>query len=321
MAAPPQHSFNAIVREELARIDPDDSTLRRAELAALVKSLGTLHVARDGIRLQVATRQASLARKLVRWFKLEFGVAVRIAVAQRTGPVEGNVYQIQLLERDAVATVLRELALLGGDGRLRDDVPAALLPDREAIAAYLRGMFLGAGHVYPPQRGYQLELWLRERRTADGCRRLLDELGLPARVVPRRDGYAVYLRNGDQIVHFLSMVGAHAATLAYEDARVYRELRGRVNRLINAETANLEKAVAAGVRQVQAIKQVMASDSWSRLPEGLRQLAQLRLEHPELSMRELGERMNPPLTKVAVAHRMRRLQALADKLRQTEEAG
>ncbi|HEX6989548.1 MAG TPA: DNA-binding protein WhiA, partial [Bacillota bacterium] len=149
---------------------------------------------------------------------------------------------------------------------------------------------------------------------AADCAGLMASVGLAAGVVPRRRGHAVYLKDGDHVVRFLTITGAHGAVLTYEDARIYREVRGQVNRLVNAETANLVKVIGAAVAQIRDIELIDREIGLEHLPPALREVARLRLAHRDLSLRDLGRQCSPPLTKSAVAHRMRRLQELARRL-------
>jgi len=134
----------------------------------------------------------------------------------------------------------------------------------------------------------------------------------------RKRGFMVYVKGGDDVVQFLRVVGAHASVIALESVRVVRGVRGDVNRVVNCETANLTKAVDAGLAQMEAIKEVAANLGMDSLPRSLQQIARLRLDHPEATLKELGEMLVPPITKSAANHRMRRLIHLA---RQTAHTG
>lgn len=180
--------------------------------------------------------------------------------------------------------------------------------DREA---FLRGLFLGSGSVTGPGHGYHAELVLPETAAAARVARELRRWGLRPGRARRRGRIGVYLKEADQIAEFLGRLGAHQAVLALENHRVVKGVRNRVNRLVNAETANLRKAVDAGLRQVEAIRRLVEAVGWDGLPPSLREVARMRLEHPSASLRDLGQMLDPPLSKSAVGHRIRRLQALA----------
>jgi DNA-binding protein WhiA len=142
----------------------------------------------------------------------------------------------------------------------------------------------------------------------------MHRFGIEARITRRRGLFAVYLKGADPIVTFLALVGAHRALLRTEDVRIIKSMRNDVNRLVNAETANLQKSAEAAMSQVEDIRRLADGRGLDLLPKGLRELAELRLEHPDVSLRELGELADPPLSKSAVYHRIRRLESLAAEL-------
>lgn len=307
-------SFTARVKRELASVRVPGEAGRRAELAGLLRAAGSLHLRAGGPVVELVTGEAAVARKAFVLLKEQLGRPPRVLVRRRRNLGRGNVYVVRVPGPAAARAVLVASGVWRADGTPARGLPAALVRGRSQRAAFLRGCFLGGGHVSPPERGYHLELLLRDAAVARDVQRLLARLGLPAGLVPRDEGYAVYLKEGDGIVTLLGLMGAHGAVLAFEEARVRRDLRGRLNRMVNAETANLAKAAAAAAEQLADIRRLAAAGVLLRLPPGLRQLAEVRLRHPELSLRELGQVLEPPLSKSAVAHRMRRLRSLARQL-------
>lgn len=314
-----QASFSAAVREELARVPVTTPLGRRAELAGLILTLGRWSGQGREAGLVLRTPSAALARRITGWLKEDHRLDVVVAVrgSARRG---GRRLEIRAGPAPAAARMLDDLGLLDDAGRLRLRI-ARRFHRSSARAACLRGLFAGAGHIHPPQRGYHLEIRLRSAELAADCAALMEGVGLRPGVAVRRRGHAVYLKEGDQVVRFLTLTGAHGAVLAYEDARIQREMRGQVNRLVNAETANLEKAIAAAAGQVRDIELISRRLGLERLPPALREVARLRLAYRDLSLRDLGLQCSPPLSKSAVAHRMRRLQQLAAQLRRSGGPG
>lgn len=309
-----QPSFSAAVRDELARVPAAGLEERIAELAGLILTVGRWLPRGRAAGLVLRTPSAALARRITGWLKDDFRLEVAVAARGSPQAVGGRRYEVRGGPVPAARRVLAALDLLDAGGELRPDLPAAVRRG-PAGAACLRGLFAGAGHIHPPQLGYHLEIRLRSAALASGCAGLMTAQGLRPGVSARRGGHAVYLKEGDQVVRFLTVTGAHAAVLAYEDARIYREVRGQVNRLVNAETANLEKAIGAAAAQVRDIEFLDRQVGLENLAPALREAARLRLAHRDLSLRDLGREFNPPLSKSAVAHRMRRLRELAGQLR------
>lgn len=297
-------SFSDEVRQELARHWPARGCCRRAELAALIAAAGR-RGADGGLALQ--TDQAPVARKVLMLSKSEFGLATEVVVHRRRRLRKNLVYAVRFSPQRGLEPMLRRLCLWDGAGLRRE--PDDDLLDRDCCRrAYLRGVFLGAGWVGPPARGHHLELHAQSTDAAEGLGQMLFAYGIPVRLAARKDHLLLYLKEGEQVARFLSLVGAHQAVLHYEDVRAFKEMKNRVNRQMNFDTANLNKTVEASARQLAAIRRLQAGGGLERLPAHLRQLAELRLQHPEASLKELGEMMRPPVGKSGVNHRMRLLE-------------
>jgi DNA-binding protein WhiA len=165
--------------------------------------------------------------------------------------------------------------------------------------------------VADPHGDFHFELTAETPEMADDLIELMGRFGIDAKVTQRRGAYAVYLKGAEPIVTFLALVGAHRALLRTEDVRILKGMRNEVNRLVNAETANLQKSADAAMEQLEDIRRLSTTRGLDNLPPALRELAELRLAYPDVSLRELGELADPPLSKSAVYHRIRRIQELA----------
>lgn len=183
--------------------------------------------------------------------------------------------------------------------------------------AYLRGAWLSRGSVTEPEAGYHVEFVCGSVRQAQRVQALLERYGVGAGVMQRKADDVVYMKDADGIAELLRLTGAHGALLAWEDFRVLKHMRNRVNRLVNAEAANVEKAVSAAMQQVEDIRFIEERQGLEQLAPSLRQMARLRLAYPDLSLRDLGRQSSPPLSKSAVNHRMRRLADVAQNLRRS----
>lgn len=304
-------SFTAEVKEELARIDSPKECCLRAELSALVRVEGTLHYTGAGrMRLEIATETAPVARKIVKLLHGVYGLKTEITV-RRSVLHKSNNYLITVVTQPALAPSLVDLGIIDADNTPLYTLPGWLVKKDCCAIAYLRGAFLGGGFVADPHGDFHFELTAEDESVAQDLAKLMGRFHIPPRVTSRRGLYAVYLKGAEPIVTFLALVGAHRALLRTEDVRILKEMRNDVNRLVNAETANLQKTAAAAADQVAAVRQLERSRGLDALPPALREIAILRLEHPEVSLRELGELADPPLSKSAVYHRIRRLEELA----------
>ncbi len=304
-------SFTAEVKEELARIEDAKPCCARAELSALIRVEGTLHYSgNDRVRLEVATETAPVARKLIKLLHGVYDLKTELTV-RRSVLHKSNNYLITVVSQPRLTTSLRELGILDQSNAPIYTVPPELVRRDCCAIAYLRGTFLGGGFVADPHGDFHFELTAEDERIAEDLVTLMERFGMTARMTSRRGTYAVYLKGAEPIVTFLALVGAHRALLRTEDVRILKEMRNDVNRLVNAETANLQKTVAAAAAQVEAVRRVQQSGGLEGLPPALREIAMLRLEHPLVSLRELGELAVPPLSKSAVYHRIRRLEEIA----------
>jgi len=304
-------SFTAEVKDELSRVESKRPCCMKAELAALVRIEGTLHITgNERFRLEIATETAPVARKVIKLlhglYDLKTELTVRRSVLHKT-----NNYLITVPTQINLPQALNELGIL--DDRLgltQGILPRVVKRDCCAIA-YLRGAFLGGGFVADPHGDFHFELTAESEQVAEDLAALMRRFEVPAKVTRRRGLFTVYLKGAEPIVTFLALVGAHSALLRTEDVRVVKSMRNDVNRLVNAETANLERTAEAAIAQVEAIQLLDARVGLDNLPPALRELARLRVENPDVSLRELGELADPPLSKSAVYHRVRRIEELA----------
>jgi DNA-binding protein WhiA len=306
-------SFTAEVKDELSRIEPKRPCCLKAELAALVRIEGTLHISGPGrYRLEIATETAPVARAVIKLLHGVYGLKTELTV-RRSVLHKTNNYLITVPSQPKLPGALAELGILGDDGFSLGIYPPLVKKDHCAIA-YLRGAFLGGGFVADPHGDFHFELTAETEQLAEDLVRLMARFDIEARLAKRRGTYAVYLKGAEPIVTFLALVGAHRALLRTEDVRIVKSLRNDVNRLVNAEIANQQKASDAALSQIDAINALVASQGLENLPPALRELAELRLANPEVSLRELGELADPPLTKSAVYHRVRRIEELAEEM-------
>ena len=309
-------SFTAEVKEELSRIESKRQCCSKAELSALVRIEGTLHLTgRELFRLEIATETAPVARKTIKLlhglYDLKTELTVRRSVLHKT-----NNYLITVPSQPKLSKALTEMGILDSNSSLTYSIPERVVRKDCCAISYLRGAFLGGGFVADPHGDFHFELTAESEEMAGELAALMGRFEIAGKVTRRRGLYTVYLKGAEPIVTFLALVGAHRALLRTEDVRIIKSMRNDVNRLVNAETANLAKAVDAAAEQIEAIHLLEESRGLSSLPPALQELAALRLEHPELSLRELGELADPPLSKSAVYHRVRRIEELARRERE-----
>ena len=197
--------------------------------------------------------------------------------------------------------------------------PEEALDDPELVRrpcckkAYLRGLFLRAGSISDPEKMYHLEFACESRDFAIRLKEILSSYNLRAKIVERKGHSVVYLKDSSQIADFLALIQANTSLFSLENTMIVKDVRNAVNRKVNCETANIQKTVSASVSQIEAIEYIRDHIGFDKLPDSLKEIARLRLENPEDSLVSLGARMNPPIGKSGVNHRLRKLRKIAEE--------
>lgn len=311
-------SFSTEAKDELARLFPEKRCCRITELAALIRMDGTITISTNHeVALVVTTESSPVARKIFRLFKEIYSLEAEIRVQRRRSLKKNYLYSVRLSTADAsINRLLTELGIFDGEGDILPGIKKSLVKSLCCRRSFLRGVFLGAGSVNNPEGNYHLELITNSSLYAEALTELINTFPeMAAKVSSRKNWYVVYLKESEQIASFLNIIGAHHALLEFENIRVMKDMRNKVNRLVNCDTANLKKAVNASLKQIEHIKLIEEKIGLEKLPLRLREVARLRLENPDSSLKELGEMMIKPMGKSGVNHRLRKIEAIAEELR------
>lgn len=188
--------------------------------------------------------------------------------------------------------------------------------DEEIKKAIVRGAFMGAGSVTDPQKQYHLEIIFEEKNNAEYILNICKEFGVFLKILENKKKFQLYIKDGEEISKFLALIGANKAVMIFEDVRIKKEIKNNVNRLVNCETANLNKTINASVNQIENIQLIKEKGAFHNLPENLKEVAQIRLDNPELSLIEIGKMLKKPIGKSGVNHRMKKIQEIADNLKE-----
>ena len=190
--------------------------------------------------------------------------------------------------------------------------------DVEEAKAIVRGSFMGAGSITNPKSKYHLEIVFQTEENALKVNHILNHFEINSKVIKRAKNYIIYLKDGEEISNFLAFIGANSSVLKFEENRVIRDVRNNVNRIVNCETANLNKVIKTSVKQIEDIKLIKKCNKFNELSEGEKELAYLRLNNPESSLAELGKMLDNPISKSGVNHRMKAIQEKAEELRKSK---
>jgi DNA-binding protein WhiA len=299
------------VRSELAAIEPHRACCRLAELSALVRGAGSVHLrggGRIGVHLEVAT--AGVAR---RGFTLlrSYGVACEIRTYRRRAFDRGRRFQLHMDDDARAVQALHEAGVLDANLAPVERPPRRVVARRCCRAAYLRGAFLAAGSATGPRNAH-LELRAPDTEASSFLATLAEEEGFRARAYARGSHAVAYVKGIDAVADLLAFLGAQEAALALGEAAVVSATRARANRLANADHANIARVSRAAEAQLRAIRRLEAEGRLAHLSRDLREIARLRTRNPTLSLRELASRCRPPATKASAQRRLAKLQQLAD---------
>lgn len=317
-------SFSFRVKEELFSRMGQARHCQLAELSAILHFCGSIGSAEHCNFLQIRAENALVVRKCFTLLKKAFNMSTDTQVCSEG---QTGAYSLMIMDQELIRKILQGTKFMDSEGNmardaegmfksLRDPVNRMMIKNACCQRAFLRGAFLSAGSMSDPGKGYHLEIVCSNEQQAQQLRELLSDFGIEGRTVLRKKYYVVYVKEGSGISDFLNVTEAHVALMEFENSRVVREVRNTINRRVNCETANITKTVTAASRQVEDILFLQEKYGLENLPEGLRQMAEVRLEYPDAPLKELGAYLEPPVGKSGVNHRLRKLCELADSMRQ-----
>ena len=316
-------TFSAEVKNELSRVISQHRDAQLAELSALVRTTGSINiVGLNKLAFNIFTENPAIARKVFTLLKNCFEINVEIQLNNAGGQKKTNQYQMYISHEQGANEILEEIGIveIKEDGlHLQDKIPQSFMGRKESKKSYLRGVFLGCGSVSDPQRMYHMEFTTTDIDYAKRIMKLLISYEIPAKIIQRKNLQVVYVKDSEKIADVLNLTGAHNALLQMESIKVNKQMRNDVNRLVNCETANLSKTVNTSDRQIESINYILEKKDLDYLPENLREIAVLRKKHFDMSLKELGEIMEKPLGKSGVNHRLKKIEEIAEDLREKLE--
>ena len=310
-------SFASETKKELTQVETDNSSLK-AEVSALIRMNGTLSFANRQLSVDVQTENAAIARRLYTNIKRLYNLNVELLVRKKMRLKKNNVYICRV--REGARELLADLQIVSESFEFNHTISKSLIPHNSQKRAYLRGAFLAGGSVNNPETSsYHLEVYSLYKEHGEALADLMNHYDLNAKTIERKKGFVTYLKEAEKISDFLSLVGAYQAMLKFEDVRIVRDMRNSVNRIVNCETANLNKTIGAALRQVDNIRFIDNAIGLDQLPEKLREIARLRVEYQDVTLKELGEMVSTGVvSKSGVNHRLRKIDEIADALRRGE---
>lgn len=307
-------SFASRTKKEITQIDGEDCCTR-SEIAAFIRMNGALSFSNKNLSLDVQTENAAIARRLYSNLKKLYPYKIELLVRKKMRLKKNNVYICRI--RDGVKPLLKDLLILTGTFEFKNEISPDLIKKNCCQRSYLRGAFLAGGSVNNPKTSsYHLEIFSIYKEHSEALVDVMNNFHLNAKSIERKNGYIAYLKEAEKISDFLGIVGAHVGLMEFEDVRILRDMRNSVNRLVNCETANMNKTVGAAQRQVGNIEYIKEKIGLDQLPDRLQEIARLRVENQDVTLKELGELVSgATVSKSGVNHRLRKIEEIADDLR------
>ena len=309
-------TFSLDTKNELSKLELNDKCCQLVELAALVRMNGTISISSNSINLKFTTENASLARRIFSIIKTFYKTEVEVMVRRNRQLKKNNNYLILINQTDISKRILEDVGFIKGNEAMSQHykIPEGLIENRCCKRSYIRGAFLGGGSISNPEKAYHLEFVTNNIEFAENLSLIINSFDLKSKVISRKENFLVYLKEAEQISDLLNIIGAHQALLKFEDIRVLKDVRNNINRIVNCETANLTKTIDASIRQIEQIEIINNKMGLNKLPDNLRTVAEIRINNPDATLKEIGEMLNPPIGKSGVNHRFRKIEDIAKEL-------
>lgn len=339
-------TFSAILKKDLSKLPFGSKACQRAELSGMIGSVATISVDEKGaMAISIKTENPAVAARCYQLMKILYHIKPKIKIEKTRKFKEHRAYRVVVEEPWTAKIILEDCQILtynsNGQAFFANQVPDQFIKQTNQTKAYIRGAFLGCGSVSNPEKTYHLELVGKkaplankktdkkiekkiERSPATGSeqcaylqsiKNILDNYEIKSNLIHRKAHWVLYLKEGASVADFLSVIGAHRGLLEMENIRIVKEVRNDVNRQVNCETANLNKTIVASYDQVADIMLIKDQLGLKNLPRNLYDIAELRLNYPDASIKELGERLDPPVGKSGVYHRLKKLNQIAADLK------
>ncbi|HEY8435674.1 MAG TPA: DNA-binding protein WhiA [Haloplasmataceae bacterium] len=313
-------SFASETKKELVSL-PVSDCCARAELSALMHLNGHLTLSAQGMRLEFLTQNAAIARRFVKLLRQLYDVKLEVLTRRLMRLNKNNVYIVRVIQYTHM--IATDLQLLNESG-INTHIAPELIQKPCCKRAYLRGAFLATGSVNNPETSaYHLEITTLKKTLAEDIQHLMNAFDLNARILERKKGYIIYLKESEKIVDFLRVIQANNAVLDYEDIRIIRDMRNSVNRIRNCEIANLNRSWDAANQQLENIDLIEKTYGLEALSDKELAVAKLRRKYPEATLTELSEyyqeEYHQPISKSGINHRLRKINALAEQIRKQLE--
>lgn len=316
-------SFSREIKEELSKHIPTGRHCQIAEIAAIISLCGKISVnEKEQHFIKIVTENLTVARKYFMLIKEAFQGDIQIQARRNRYLKRSNSYALIIKDSQMSMRILKATKLINQQGDIMEEmsiISNRVVQNTCCKRAFIRGAFLAAGSMSDPEKTYHFEIITITEEKAAQLRDMLRFFNVDAKIVKRKKYFVVYVKDGSQIVDVLNIMEAHKALMNLENVRILKEMRNSINRQVNCEAANISKTVTAASKQLEDILYIQNTKGFGDLSPGLREIAKLRMEQPDASLKELGSMLSTPIGKSGVNHRLRKLSIIADSLREHKE--
>lgn len=310
-------SFSSDIKKEISRAETGSRCCIKAELCAFICFGAAVTKTEDGFSIRISTENASAAKRCFTLIKKAFNPKIELEI-QKSRAGRGSYAYVLNIDDDLLCrTILKDTGLWDKDFdehitfRISDEISG-----KECCAkSFIRGAFLAGGSSATPEKGYHTEFVTHHHNLSKDFSAHLRNMGIEPKIIKRKSNYVLYYKGGDENEDLLGIMGAVNCMMEFANVRIMKETRNNVNRKVNCETANMDKALQAAWQQLEAIKKIRMSGEFEKLSPPLKQIVLLREENPEAPLSEIAKKTNPPISKSGTSHRLAKLCEIANNLR------
>ena len=279
-------SFSSELKEEISKTE--NLANKEAVKYELIGYLSTSNISEEKNNIKFSTENEYNINRFARLLS-------NIGIDEYDISMQGNLFVI-IVKRTHVEKIVKEQNL-----------------NLEQIKWFIKGIYLGSGSINNPEKKYHLEVGIREKKCAEEVKEYLKKYDIKSNMIEKNNQYAIYLKDSEEISKFLALIGANKSVLKFEEIRVQREMNNKINRIVNCETANLNKTINASIEQIEAIKKLKKNKKFEQLDEPLKEIAELRLKNPNANLVELGKMLKTPVGKSGVNYRLKKIMEIANE--------
>ncbi len=311
-------SFSSRTKSELALLTIANKCCMIAELTAIISFASNIKNNAGKIYMTINTENAAIARRIFNLIKKVFNIDISIKIKKSKIVKHLNLYSLYIHGADNINTILKGTKLINEEKShaqlINYRINNKIIENNCCKKSFIRGAFLGNGSMINPEKTYHLEFVTNYYLLSNDLKAIFANLKLKPKIIRRKSKYVIYFKGSDEIVYLLNIMGAHKSLMKLENIRIMKEMRNNVNRIVNCETANLEKTVNASLQQIYNIELIDKTIGLKDLPKNLQEVALLRLKYREATLKELGEMLKPAIGKSGVNHRLRKIENIAKNI-------